>query len=391
MKVLLVSSKYQPEYSGSGFRAHNLYKRLSKKFDIKYDVVCNSLINKKNKVYQYENTKVYKISYPVDLIKLKGFKKKLHIIMSMIYEFYYSYKFIKKKKIKNYDLIHTFGNSWSVGFLTYYFYLKKKPIFRELVNNMNSPYYPIQFKALFKKIFQTNNSLIIAISKKLEKLCKTHMVKNIWMRPNPINENKFFYIDKLEKHKLRNKLTNFSKKDIILTHIASFMKQKNHIFLLEVLKKLPEEYKLYLGGPVQNDEHKKNFELVKNKITKLNLTDRVVITKGFTTKIDKYIKLSDVFLFPAWNEALGTPILEAQACGVPVVVNLIKGSTDLWVKEGKGGYMVKNFDTKLWTKKIKSALKISNKTLKENSSKIIKIASTKNIDSEYYKKIEAIK
>ena len=158
------------------------------------------------------------------------------------------------------------------------------------------------------------------------------MVKNIWMRPNPINENKFFYIDKLEKHKLRNKLTNFSKKDIILTHIASFMKQKNHIFLLEVLKKLPEEYKLYLGGPVQNDEHKKNFELVKNKITKLNLTDRVVITKGFTTKIDKYIKLSDVFLFPAWNEALGTPILEAQACGVPVVVNLIKGSTDLWVK-----------------------------------------------------------
>ena len=391
MKVLLVSSKYQPEYSGSGFRAHNLYKRLSKKFNIEYDVVCNSLINKKNKVYQYDNTEVHKISYPVDIIKLKGLKKKFHIIMSMIYEFYYSYKFIKKKKIKNYDLIHTFGNSWSVGFLTYYFYLKKKPIFRELVNNMNSPYYPIQFKVFFRNIFQTNNTLMIAISKKLEKLCKIHTVKNIWMRPNPINENKFFYIGKLEKYKLRNKLTNFSKKDIILTYIASYMKQKNHIFLLEVLKKLPKEYKLYLGGPVQNDEHKKNFELVKNKITKLNLTDRVVIANGFTANINEYMKLSDVFLFPAWNEALGTPILEAQACGVPVVVNLIKGSTDFWVKEGEGGYMVKNFDTKLWTKKIKLALKISNKSLRENSLKIIKIASTKNIDSEYYKKIRAIK
>ena len=391
MKVLLVSSKYQPEYSGSGFRAHNLYKRLSKKFNIEYDVVCNSLINKKNKVYQYDNTEVHKISYPVDIIKLKGLKKKFHIIMSMIYEFYYSYKFIKKKKIKNYDLIHTFGNSWSVGFLTYYFYLKKKPIFRELVNNMNSPYYPIQFKVFFRNIFQTNNTLMIAISKKLEKLCKIHTVKNIWMRPNPINENKFFYKGKLEKHKLRNKLTNFSKKDIILTYIASYMKQKNHIFLLEVLKKLPKEYKLYLGGPVQNDEHKKNFELVKNKITKLNLTDRVVIANGFTANINEYMKLSDVFLFPAWNEALGTPILEAQACGVPVVVNLIKGSTDFWVKEGEGGYMVKNFDTKLWTKKIKLALKISNKSLRENSLKIIKIASTKNIDSEYYKKIRAIK
>ena len=47
MKVLLVSSKYLPEYSGSGLRAHNLYKRLCRKFDIDYDVLCNSLINKK--------------------------------------------------------------------------------------------------------------------------------------------------------------------------------------------------------------------------------------------------------------------------------------------------------------------------------------------------------
>ena len=131
MKVLLVSSKYQPEYSGSGYRAHNLYKRLSKKFNIKYDVVCNSLVNKKNEVYQYEDVEVNKISYPINFLNLKGFKRKFHIIISMFYEFYYSYKFIKKKDIKNYYLIHTFGNSWSVAFLTYYFYLKKKPVFRE--------------------------------------------------------------------------------------------------------------------------------------------------------------------------------------------------------------------------------------------------------------------
>ena len=30
-------------------------------------------------------------------------------------------------------------------------------------------------------------------------------VKNIWMRPNPINENKFFIIDRIGKLKLRNK------------------------------------------------------------------------------------------------------------------------------------------------------------------------------------------
>ena len=90
------------------------------------------------------------------------------------------------------------------------------------------------------------------------------------------------------------------------------------------------------------------------------------------------------------NEALGTPILEAQACGVPVVANLMHGSTDYWIKDNKGGFVVEKFDDKLWAEKIKLALNISNETLRENSSKIIKIASAKNIDAEYFKRIEAI-
>tara|TARA_B100000795_G_scaffold24392_1_gene16318 strand:- start:560 stop:1735 length:1176 start_codon:yes stop_codon:yes gene_type:complete len=390
MKVLLVSSKYQPEYSGSGFRAHHLYLRLSSKFNINYDVVCNSLINRKNEIYEYEGVEINKISYPLDFEKLHGLKRKFHAILSMFYEFYYSYKFIKKKGIENYNLIHTFGNSWSIAFLTYYFYLKKKPILRELVNNMNTPYYPIQFENFFKGVFQKKNTMMIAISKKLEELCKTYKVKNIWMRPNPIDEKKFFLVDKEEKFKLRDELIHFSNKDIVLIHIASYMKQKNHIFILDILKKLPKNFKLYLAGPVENDENIKNFELVKNKIKEFNLNDRVVLAKGFIANIDEYMKLCDVFLFPTWNEALGTPILEAQACGVPVVANLMLGSNDYLISEGKGGYVVKKFDANIWAEKIKLALNISNETLKENSLKITKIASTNNIDAEYFKRMQSI-
>lgn len=390
MKVLLVSSKYHPEYSGSGFRAHCLYKRLFNKFNINYDVVCNSLIKKKNEIYDYEGVEINKISYPVEINKLNGLKRKIHTLLSMIYEFYYSYKFIKKKNIKKYDLIHTFGNSWSVAFLTYYFYLKKKPIFRELVNNMATPYYPIQFRKIFKKIFQSDNTLMIPISKKLEELCKLHNVKNYWLRPNPIDEKRFFFVDKEKKYKLRNTLTNFSDKDIVLTHIASYMKQKNHIFLLDVLEKLPENYKLFLGGPVVNSEHDENFKLVENKIKETKLNERVFLTKGFIKNIDEYIKLSDVFLFPTWNEALGTPILEAQACGIPIVANLMLGSSNYWIKEGIGGCLVEKFDANIWIEKIKLAQSITDETLIENSLKIIKEASTEKIDNEYFKRLNAI-
>ena len=271
--------------------------------------------------------------------------------------------------------------------MTYYFYLKKKPIFRELVNNMATPYYPVQFKKIFRKIFQTKNTMMIPISKKLEELCKIHDVKNYWSRPNPIEEDKFFFVDKDTKYKLRNSLTNFSNKDIVLTHIASYMKQKNHIFILEILKRLPDNYKLFLGGPVVNSEHEENFKLVEDKIKELNFSNRVFLNRGFIKNIDEYIKLSDVFLFPTWNEALGTPILEAQACGVPVVANLMLGSSDYWIKEGEGGYLVKTFDAKIWAEKIKLALNIRDKILIENSLKILGKASTKIIDQEYLRRL----
>ena len=223
-----------------------------------------------------------------------------------------------------------------------------------------------------------------------KKVVKTYKVKNIWMRPNPINENKFFIVDRIEKLKLRNKLTNFSNDDIVMTHIATFISQKNHIFLLDVLKKLPKKYKLYLGGTVENNEHKINFEKIQKKINELDLNDRVVLTKRFIENFDEYIKLSDIFLFPTWNEALGTPVLEAQACGVPVVANLMQGSTDYWIEDNIGGFAIEKFDDEIWAEKIKLALSIPNETLRYNSLKISKIASSKNIDAEYFKRIEAI-
>lgn len=383
MKVLLVSSKYQPEYSGSGLRSHNLYKRLSDKFNIEYDVVCNSIIDKKNEQYIYEDIVVNKISYPIDIQNLTGLKRKAHIIISMFYEFYYTYKFIKKNNISNYDILHTFGNSWSVAFLTFYFSRYKKPIIRELVNTMNNPYYPIQFKGIFKNIFKQKNTLMVAISKQLENLCKEFNVNNIWQRPNPIDENKFYLVSKKEKIELRSKLTSFANEDIILLHVASYMKRKNHIFLLDLIKKLPKNYKLLLAGPVENTEHKKYYQKVINKIKEQDLGDRILLKSGFVDNIDEYIKMSDVFMFPTWGEALGTPILEAQACGVPVVANFMDGVTNYWIKENKAGFTVKDFDVDLWLKAIEKSLLIDKTTLEINTEYIQKVASTDNIDKQY--------
>ena len=51
MKILVISSKYQPEYSGSGLRAHNTYKRLEKDYNLDFDILSNSISNQGNKKY----------------------------------------------------------------------------------------------------------------------------------------------------------------------------------------------------------------------------------------------------------------------------------------------------------------------------------------------------
>ena len=49
-------------------------------------------------------------------------------------------------------------------------------------------------------------------------------------------------------------------------------------------------------------------------------------------------KVSDVFVFPSLQEGLPVALLEAMACGLPVVGSNIRGNTDL-IEDGVGGYL----------------------------------------------------
>ena len=62
MKILLVSSKYPPDYSGSGNRIHNTYLRLKKKFNIEFSVICSSTKLNITKTYYLDEIKCTCIS-----------------------------------------------------------------------------------------------------------------------------------------------------------------------------------------------------------------------------------------------------------------------------------------------------------------------------------------
>lgn len=386
MKILLVSSKYQPEYSGSGLRAHNTYKRFKKKYNIEFDILANSINYQGNKNYEFNGEKIIRISPPFKIPKKKSLIRFILIFLGMLWEVFYSWKFIKKN-FNQYDLLHTFGNTWTIGFLSWYFSKKNKPIMRELCNDMNNPLYPIQFTNYMRAIFKKENTLMIAISKRLEKVAKNFDVKNIWYRLNPVDENKFF-VNFDSKYSLRDKITKFNQNDIVLNLVANFIDRKNQLFALDVLSCLPNRYKLILAGPLKK-ENNEYFQLVQKKVLNLGLADRVDIKIGFVENFDEYLRCSDKFLFPSKAEGLGTPLLEAQACGLPVISNYIKDITDTVIKEQIGGYFLE-LDKRKWAQKIQKVLEIPKKNLIDNAKHINDMCSSKIIDAKYFDKIKEL-
>ena len=143
-----------------------------------------------------------------------------------------------------------------------------------------------------------------------------------------------------------------------------------------------------MAGPLK-EENYTYFDSILKKIENLNLSERIEIKKGFVENFDEYLKCSDVFLFPSKAEGLGTPLLESQVCGVPVVSNYIKDITDPIIKKNKGGYFL-DLDAQNWANEVQKASEISKETLIENAKSISNICSSNIIDEIYFKKINKL-
>jgi glycosyltransferase involved in cell wall biosynthesis len=393
MKILVVSSKYYPEYSGSGFRAHKTYKRLEGKYSINYDVVSSSLEQTGVQSFIYEDANVTRIAGIIKPFKYKGIMQKVVVWINFPFEVFRCWLYIRTK-INNYDLVHTFGNSWAVGYLTWYFAKHNKSVLRELCNDVPSPYYPKRFQGIMKSIFNSKKSMVVAISPMLEKMAKQHLVKNIWQRPNPVEINKFSLELKEKKYLLRKKITHFDDKDIVLASVANFSQRKNQNFLIHILSLLPKKFKLVLAGVMHDDTEggrqgrsnissESYLNQIRDDIIKFDLESRVIIKTGFVEDPQNFMALADVYLFPSKHEGLGTPILESQVCGTPVISNHLPGISDYWIKDGVGGYSC-ILEPQLWINRIMDSLKISEEVLHKNSKNILSYASSDIIDQEYF-------
>ncbi|MEK7594975.1 MAG: glycosyltransferase family 4 protein [Patescibacteria group bacterium] len=123
----------------------------------------------------------------------------------------------------------------------------------------------------------------------------------------------------------------FKEEDILVSNIGYLVERKNIHLLIEALSVLPEYYKLMLVGKVEPGYQ----EILDEKINELFLKDRVVFM-GEKNYPDTpwYYRGSDVFVLPSSYEGFPKVVLEALACGIPVIASgfkmpKVRGLTEL--------------------------------------------------------------
>lgn len=104
---------------------------------------------------------------------------------------------------------------------------------------------------------------------------------------------------------------------MVVCHVGSFIKAKNHQFILSIFKRLLEHNPDALLLLIGDGELKCALE---SKVEMLSISGKVKFL-GTRTDVNELLMASDVFLFPSIHEGLPLSLLEAQCSGLPCVIS----------------------------------------------------------------------
>ncbi|MBR3881814.1 MAG: glycosyltransferase family 1 protein [Clostridia bacterium] len=230
----------------------------------------------------------------------------------------YMISLIKIFKENNYKIVHSHLNSLSV-FPLFCAYVSNVPV---RIAHSHSTTNRKEWKKNiikmilkpFSKVFATNYFACTAHAAKWlfgKKCFKDGKVRII---NNAINIRKFTY-DEMVREKIRKELQIENK--VVYGHVGRFVKQKNHIFLINVYKEILQQNEnsmlLLIGdGPLEEKIRKivKEYEI-----------DNKVMFLGIKENVNEIMQALDYFIFPSLYEGLGMVAIEAQCSNLPVIVS----------------------------------------------------------------------
>jgi len=313
MKILILNYEYPPLGGGTAVANRYLFSQFKKQRDLKIDLVTSSTNKYKEEAFS-SNINIFRLN-----IGKRG--KNLHhqTVFDLINYFIQSTVFTLKNRHR-YDLVHAF--SGLPGGVTAW--LSGKPYIISL-RGTEVPGYEARYSGLNKlillltKLAWKKARSVDANSKYLKQLAlKTCPDLKIQVIKNGVDGKRFYPAKKLPS------------KPVILCN-SRLGKRKGVKYLIKaipiVLKSLPEAQLILIGEGVEKESLKRLADELK--------LDKQVKFLGQVEhqKLPVIYRKSSLFVLPSLSESLSNSLLEALACGLPVVATKVGGNPELVTKQ----------------------------------------------------------
>jgi len=332
MKILQINKFYYPWIGGVESVVKQIAEGLNKKNNYQVDVLVCQPKGKKS-IENIDGVNVFRAS-------------SFGVLLGMPISF--NFFKIYKKIYKNYDALF-FHYPFPLGFLAYFLFSPKKNLYiwyhSDIVRQKFFEFFlrPIHLFALKKarKIFVSNPNLISS-SNYLNKFKEKCIVV-----PFGIDIKKFELTEEIKKESL--KIKDIFGSPLILS-VGRLVYYKGFKYLIEAAQNVEAKFLIIGNGPLELE--------LKSLIKKLKLENKVFIIPSVKNLVPYYYAC-DIFVLPSIfkSETFGIVLLEAMACGKPVI------STDLgtgtsWINIDKEtGFVVEPKNSKELAEKINVLLK----------------------------------
>lgn len=223
------------------------------------------------------------------------------------------------------------------------------PWTRHWITDHNSRLLPIRHtgklaKKLIKKLLLRRYSKVLCVSQFVLECLETEGTwSNLSRCVHIINTDRFLP-SSLQRSCLRNK-ANAEELFVVLA-VAHLIRPKGIDVAIRALRDLPEHVVLWVIG--DGEDSQRLWELSDS----LSLTTRVRFLGG-QRNVEPYMQAADCFVCPSvWGEAAGLVVLEALACGLPVIASAIGGIPE-FLDDGRHGFLFPPGDDRVLAERIR--------------------------------------
>jgi glycosyltransferase EpsD len=228
-------------------------------------------------------------------------------------------------------------------------------------------YYPIE------KLLSRYTDCLITINKEDYTLAKNRFNIHSIEHVHGVGVNTETFQPISEKNKAeRKKSFGYQPDDFLLFYAAEFNENKNQQMLIKALAHIKQEVphaKLLLAG-------EGTLQKTCKELAKTLEVEHMVHFLGFRKDIPELLPMCDVAVASSLREGLPVNIMEAMACGLPVVASVNRGHREL-IEENRNGYLIRPNDYMDFSNKLKDIwrsremyqqLKQESRTMVENFS-----------------------